>query len=67
MSVVRRIERTGAVIRQTTLIRGENGKYTSLKVPRLCPLVLLVKDGFVTAYNLISGEGKLMVSGLLGV
>jgi hypothetical protein len=66
MSVVQRREETGAVIGETTLIQGENGQYNSLKVPRLCPLVLLVKVGFVTAYTLIIGEGKLMLSGLLG-
>lgn len=46
---------------------GETENVTALKVPRECPLVLLVKVSQSQGRVLGSEEGMLMGSGLLGV
>jgi hypothetical protein len=37
---------SGWVVRDINLTGGNRAKFTALKVPRQCPLVLLVKEGW---------------------
>jgi hypothetical protein len=48
------------------LFQGET-KFTFLKIPRQCPLVLLVKVGWKQGKVLRSEEGSVKGGGLLGV
>jgi hypothetical protein len=44
----------------TTFNGKRDIKFTAMKVPRQCPFVLLVKDGFGEGKAFGSGEGKQM-------
>jgi hypothetical protein len=49
---------SGWVIRDTTLNRGKRAKFRAMKVPRHCPLVLLVKADWRGAKTFGCEEGR---------
>jgi hypothetical protein len=58
-----RIESGGRVVRGTTFNGGNRDKFSVMKVPRQCPLVLLVKVCRTDRRAFGSGEGRVMRSG----
>jgi hypothetical protein len=52
-------------VTDVTFIGGDMRKYTYLRFPVLCPLVLFGKVGWAKCRALASGEGKELRSGLL--